>query len=588
MQEVEKKAVEKKGLTTIILAAIVATFEFLASAGTKPVEQIIKDAFPNIAISIILGLIVEIFFNLDIRFTNEYYDYITKISNTDHRIRKITERLVDLWNTSKKDALFKEIINAKINSLDASIEESRIKCNEIEMYQIEAKIRESLKHSIKGESFLVFNGDYYDVWKRLESWYLQEVRKVAGESRVPIHRVYLCKIKTLHEKPDLIQQIVEDIEHDINVHLLLEEKLLNTPFEDKLSGLDMGLWNDQILSLVEKKHVVIPYLEASYSLLDEDKQEFHELKSSLLNQSTESKTGIKNELAKYEINFTPSNVEAAEETLDIVKELRNEKATQDIAKLGSENLRTISKSSTVKKIFENSKWTYECATNNRYMGGACDWFHSSWPYLRILEMVVNPDSHIEGGDENFYDKYLSNFFNEYHHDHDEINILICGVADHTMLRRVVDNIDKSAPFTVNIDIVDYCKTPIKMCYNYAKRHKLLLDSPAKDNKINCRLHKGDILYFNKMEDDKEQKKYHLIVTDAFLNRVSIDERENLLAKWTELLCIGGRIITTIRLIDEKSDENNSVIGKLYDSEPEQEAFTNKVWKCAPYRSSVPA
>jgi len=191
-------------------------------------------------------------------------------------------------------------------------------------------------------------------------------------------------------------------------------------------------------------------------------------------------------------------------------------------------------------LFKSAPKMYELALNsctNDYIGDRdnCCWYHCVWQYLRVLNCVSAPQWH-----EDFYKKYL-NFKKG---KKDKLHILISGTADFSMLDILVDSFsdyDKE----IEIDILDKCLTPLKICDWYCKE---VLDSSFSD-KIKVNLYQTDLFVYS------SEKKYDIICTDAFLTRFSQETAAVVIKKWKSLLKQDGIIITTVRIHSEEECKN---------------------------------
>jgi len=154
---------------------------------------------------------------------------------------------------------------------------------------------------------------------------------------------------------------------------------------------------------------------------------------------------------------------------------------------------------------------------------SCYWYHSTWQYLRLMNMVSTPSWHHD-----FYVGKITELLKSV----DKPSVLICGCADYSSFSyvvRVLKSLNKEAQYAV----LDMCRTPLFMCEWYAKREKV----PVRP--IQCNI-------FDYSENDK----YDLILTDAFLTRFRKEELETVLNIWKKSLKCGGYVITTVRIHDD--------------------------------------
>ncbi len=150
----------------------------------------------------------------------------------------------------------------------------------------------------------------------------------------------------------------------------------------------------------------------------------------------------------------------------------------------------------------------------------CAWYHGSWQYLRILDLVSTPTWHQE-----FYKKHIAV---------DSIRgraplILICGTADYSMLAHLLWVLQERSK-QCKITVLDLCNTPLWLSQWYAVQKGQEIVTVAED-----------IMKY------KPDFAFDLIVTDAFLTRFSQNERREILLRWRDILIEKGKLVTTVRL-----------------------------------------
>lgn len=151
----------------------------------------------------------------------------------------------------------------------------------------------------------------------------------------------------------------------------------------------------------------------------------------------------------------------------------------------------------------------------------CDWYHSTWQFLRLLNMVAVPPWYP------FYNEALSAILRK----KPDANVLISACADYGMLATLHEAI-KTAKTTPRITIYDICQTPLLSCKWYAERYGIAINC-VRDNIItspSMPLHSFD-----------------LIVTDEFLTVLKDPYKPQIVHRWKELLKPGGAIVTTAML-----------------------------------------
>jgi hypothetical protein len=169
-----------------------------------------------------------------------------------------------------------------------------------------------------------------------------------------------------------------------------------------------------------------------------------------------------------------------------------------------------------------------CGSNN--LGeGTCDWYHGSWQYLRLLDIVSNPCWHHQ-------------FFTEAIKQKAEggSSILISGTADYTMLSVIFDALKFEQIQSCEITVLDTCRTPLLLCDWYASKQN-----------IELMIRNDDI-----REISKDQQ-YDLIITDAFLPRFQDEAKRKIIDIWRELLTDEGVIATTIRIKSDALEKGGS-------------------------------
>ena len=172
----------------------------------------------------------------------------------------------------------------------------------------------------------------------------------------------------------------------------------------------------------------------------------------------------------------------------------------------------------------------------------CEWYHSTWQYLRLFNMVSTPGWHSE-----FYIREINKIVEEKKH----IKALISGCADYSTYYFLCKGLKE--PTNHEIDVLDMCKTPLKLVEKYS-----LYKYDKKVNTI-----QSHIL-------NLKNSGYDLIITDAFLTRFNPRELKDLLSVWHEALIPGGKVVTTLRYYnqnykhgDPSKEELNRFIEKFH-------------------------
>jgi 2-polyprenyl-3-methyl-5-hydroxy-6-metoxy-1,4-benzoquinol methylase len=147
----------------------------------------------------------------------------------------------------------------------------------------------------------------------------------------------------------------------------------------------------------------------------------------------------------------------------------------------------------------------------------CDWYHGTWQYLRLLDMVAVPSWY------GFYVEALSKVLQS----RPEANVLISAAADYgmfAMLHQAMESV-QAKPTVVLYDI---CPTPLRSTEWYAERHGLTIKCVS-DNLLTCEVPEGP---------------FDLIITDEFLTVLKSEYKPLITKRWKELLRPGGKVVTT--------------------------------------------
>lgn len=156
-------------------------------------------------------------------------------------------------------------------------------------------------------------------------------------------------------------------------------------------------------------------------------------------------------------------------------------------------------------------------TQNAQPVESCDWYHGTWQYLRLLNMVAVPPWY------EFYQEALSNVLRQ----RSNAEVLISAAADYGMLATLHDAI-RATGATPRIQVYDICRTPLRACQWYAERHGLTIEC------VCANLITGDI----------PPASFDLIVTDEFLTVIKGSDKPLIVKRWRELLKPGGTLVTT--------------------------------------------
>lgn len=148
---------------------------------------------------------------------------------------------------------------------------------------------------------------------------------------------------------------------------------------------------------------------------------------------------------------------------------------------------------------------------------SCAWYHGTWQYLRLLDMVAVPHWHRD-----FYNRTLSAILRR----KPSANVFISAAADYGMLATLHEAIE-IAGANPTITLYDICETPLKSCQWYAARHGLKIQTRCA----------------NLLQGQIAEAPFDLIVTDEFLTVLKADYKPQIAQRWKELLKPGGSVVT---------------------------------------------
>ena len=149
---------------------------------------------------------------------------------------------------------------------------------------------------------------------------------------------------------------------------------------------------------------------------------------------------------------------------------------------------------------------------------SCDWYHGTWQYMRLLNMVAVPPWY------GFYGRALGSLLSK----KPQARVLISACADCGMLATLHQAIVASGA-TPSIVVCDICATPLLNAGWYAKRHGFTIECICDNILTSSSLAPGS---------------FDLIVTDEFLTVLPASDKPAAVARWKELLKPGGALVTT--------------------------------------------
>jgi len=148
---------------------------------------------------------------------------------------------------------------------------------------------------------------------------------------------------------------------------------------------------------------------------------------------------------------------------------------------------------------------------------SCDWYHGTWQYLRLLNMVATPPWY------EFYHEALCGVLQAHPH----ARVLISAAADYGMLATLHEAAD-AVQAQPRIVVYDICRTPLRSCQWYAERHGFEIECRCA-NLLTCHIPPAS---------------FDLIVTDEFLTVIKSTDKPQIVKRWRELLVPGGALVTT--------------------------------------------
>lgn len=316
-----------------------------------------------------------------------------------------------------------------------------------------------------------------DYWNENED-YFEECRK-AARKKLEISRVFILSDIDSTRNKSLRRHIEQDHLAGIMTFIALDSAV-----SDKDSVRDFGIWDDQVVCLVET-HV--------------------EQGRSVPSGCTFSKTAA--ELASAR-RWRTSILQAARPAEEVLEELRALGESQLTLRASAEMMAQ-----------ESTELCHGDVVDRR----ECCWYHSAWQYLRILDVVSTPDWHSD-----FFRTAIAAALPKTGRAH----ALICSTADYGMLEHLWSVVKELSDARIDITVVDLCPTPLRMCSWYSKRYGFHIN-----------YEQADALDLHRFGDST----FDLIVTDAFLTRFTGDEKKQVVSNWQRILKVSGQVVTTARI-----------------------------------------
>lgn len=148
----------------------------------------------------------------------------------------------------------------------------------------------------------------------------------------------------------------------------------------------------------------------------------------------------------------------------------------------------------------------------------CDWYHGTWQYLRLLNMVAVPPWYP------FYHETLSAILRA----KPKADVLISAAADYGMLC-TLHEAALAVGASPKITLCDICRTPLIASQWFAEQQGFEIDCICDDLLSTPALPLAG---------------FDLIVTDEFLTVLKDPDKPQIVARWKELLAPGGALVTT--------------------------------------------
>jgi len=347
-------------------------------------------------------------------------------------------------------------------------------------------------HNLKYGGFATYLVPIEGYWG-VNQEYMEASRKTAKKEGITIIRVYILPTYESLFSEELEKNILKDEENNIKTYVAFYKEI------PKVAIRDFGIWDDEVLCLIDTIDIEEAKSEVRGCLFSKDQSDLNNAKY------------WKNEILKYSYE--------GKEIIERTKEISHEKHFL---------LKTIKLSETYSKMFCKGSYIDK---------NSCAWYHGSWQYLRILNLVSTPFWHND-----FYKLNIKREINTKNVD----KILISGTADYAMLQHVHEALKDHN--NIEIYILDICRTPLEICRWYRDIY----------------MKNFTVIFLDKdiFKTDFKDEIFDIIVTDAFLTRFHEEDRKKIIGEWWRILKHNGVVITSIRL--NANDEEVPIKGKKID------------------------
>ena len=435
---------------------------------------------------------------------------VKKALENSHLKLPILQIVQDIAKFEKKDHIYYKLLETHLKGIKHDVENWLCGSMEVNRQKLIKKGIE-IFDLLKRGGFATYLVPIEEYWAENDA-YVEKSRQIAKdkERNLQIERVYILFSQKSLISEKLISSIIKDEENNISTYIVFEKHI------GKEALKDFGLWDDSVVCMIETF-----------------------------------------ETGDNELEVIGGVFSQKDEDIDKYKEFKNEIMRRPLK--GSELVKEYKSLSNEKLLLFQSVFEMAALSKNHCKGGYlsldnCDWYHQSWQYLRLVNLVSTPTWH-----ERFYQKALRNILPSL----DNARILISGTADYGMLHQIhKTNLHDRI---LEVMVLDACETPLEICKYYHNYHKKICKN---DTNFELSVMKADI-----KDNGLANDRYDILITDAFLTRFSHDERNSIISEWERLLKPNGHIITTIR--NEKVD---SIGNKVENKKKDVDRYVHKVKK----------
>lgn len=417
------------------------------------------------------------------QFEKEILKYVSISDRHLNLQQPLIDILVSVSDTASRNDLFASLLKWTINKFAS--ESKRWMGGSIHVGSTETleKGIEVFKLLRKG-GFATYLVPLNSFWTT-DSKYLEECRSAARKG-VSIQRVFVLPNHVALFSESLREHIKRDEAAGIQTFVTFSDSI---PDRDALQ--DFGIWDDELLCLIETRTTptgtnIVKGGVFSHSEVDLEKA--RSWKNSIMSVAVPSTQLLE------EVDTLPELTKLLFSSADKMEEYSS-------------------------RYCKGSYLTKK--------GEKCDWYHSSWQYLRILDMVSCPQWH-----DSFYRLSFLKAISSSARD-----VLISGLADYSIIYQLAQSIPKELLQKIVITVIDSCATPLQITrwFNnwFEERNGF---------RLNLRYVQRDAL-----QTHFESNTFDVIATDAFITRFNFDLQKELLGEWRRILKQNGVIITTARL-----------------------------------------